>query len=50
MTVLSENLRDSASKYRKDARKLRIEALFRKYGPISAIGFFFILVIYYRFF
>jgi hypothetical protein len=41
-------LRDSA-RYRKTARDVNLQALYRKYGPPVIILFVFLLVIYWRF-
>lgn len=46
MSALSDRLRDQSEKYRKDARKLNLEALFRKYGIPAVILFGFFLVVY----
>lgn len=41
-------LRDSA-RYRKTARDVNLQALYRKYGPPAIAGLVFLLVIYWRF-
>ncbi|KAG0053227.1 SNAP receptor [Gryganskiella cystojenkinii] len=41
-------LRDSA-RYRKTARDVNLQALYRKYGPPAIVAFVFLLVIYWRF-
>jgi vesicle transport protein SEC22 len=50
MATMSDALRDSSLKYRKDARQLRLEAMYRKYGPIVAVGLMVILIFYFKFF
>ncbi|KAI8322307.1 snare-like protein [Martensiomyces pterosporus] len=49
MSTLSDRLRDQSEKYRKDARRLNLEALYRKYGIPAAIILGFILVVYLRY-
>ncbi|KAJ2753875.1 SNAP receptor [Coemansia nantahalensis] len=46
MSTLSDRLRDESQKYRKDARRLRIEGLIAKYGILAAIAAAFLLFLY----
>ncbi|KAJ2724244.1 SNAP receptor [Coemansia sp. Benny D115] len=52
MSSMSDRLRDQSEKYRKDARRLNLEALYRKYGIPAAIilGLVFIIYIRYKLF
>ncbi|KAJ1915408.1 SNAP receptor [Mycoemilia scoparia] len=49
MNTLSDQLRDQSLKYRRDARKLNLEALYRKYGIPAAIILAVLLIIYIRY-
>ena len=50
MSHLSTSLRSETEKYKKAARKINIDALIRQWAPIGAIGFIFIIFIWWRFF
>ncbi|KAJ9067549.1 SNAP receptor [Entomophthora muscae] len=52
MSALSDQLRDSSLKYRKDAQNLNLQLLYRKYGIPALVILFvvFILVLRYYFF
>ncbi|ORZ40785.1 hypothetical protein BCR44DRAFT_1492395 [Catenaria anguillulae PL171] len=50
MGTMSEALRESSLKYRKDARKLRLEAMYRTYGPPAVVLLVILLVLYFRYF
>ncbi|EPY53924.1 SNARE Sec22 [Schizosaccharomyces cryophilus OY26] len=50
MTDLSSDLRFSSAKYKKAARRVNLEALWKQYGPVFIIAFLFIVFIYWRFF
>lgn len=50
MSTLSSSLRDESAKYRRQARQINLMAIWRQYGPIGVIAFFFLFVIYWRFF
>jgi len=50
MSTLSSSLRDESAKYRKQARNINLMAMWRQYGPVGIIAFFFLFVIYWRFF
>ncbi|KAI9152537.1 SNAP receptor [Blastocladiella emersonii ATCC 22665] len=47
--AMSDALRDSSLKYRKDARKLRLEAMYRTYGPPAVVVLVVLLVLYLRY-
>lgn len=49
MSQLSTSLRSDSEKYRKAAKKINFDAMLRQYGPIGAVGFLFILIIWWRF-
>ncbi|PVV02250.1 hypothetical protein BB560_003305 [Smittium megazygosporum] len=49
MSTLSDQLRSQSQKYRKDARRLNIEAMYRKYGIPAAIVLAILLVVYIRY-
>ncbi|KAI9224401.1 protein transporter SEC22 [Blastocladiella britannica] len=49
MGSMSEALRDSSLKYRKDARRLRLEAMYRAYGPPAVVLFVVLFVLWWRF-
>jgi vesicle transport protein SEC22 len=50
MSNISSSLRDESAKYRKQARQINLMAMWRQYGPIGIIAFFFLFIIYWRFF
>lgn len=47
---MSANLADRSKQFKWGAKKLSLQALYRKYGPIVAICLFMLLVIYIKFF
>ncbi|KAI5122151.1 hypothetical protein M0805_007051 [Coniferiporia weirii] len=49
MSNLSTSLRSESEKYRKAARNINIQAMIRKYAPLGAVGFFLIIVIWWKF-
>jgi len=49
MSSLSDQLRYESQKYKKSARDLNLQLLYRKYGPPAVILLVFFLVIYWRF-
>ncbi|KAJ3364052.1 hypothetical protein AMAG_06611 [Allomyces macrogynus ATCC 38327] len=49
MAALSDNLRDSTRKYRKDARRVRYEALVRKHAPLAVVILVVLVVLYVKF-
>ncbi|KAI9144718.1 Longin-like domain-containing protein [Paraphysoderma sedebokerense] len=48
MSMMSDNLRDSTLKFRKESRQLNIQALYRKYGPPVIIFLVVAFVLYLR--
>ncbi|CAB39850.2 Protein transport protein sec22 [Schizosaccharomyces pombe] len=50
MADLSSDLRYSSAKYKKAARRVNLEALWRQYGPVSIIALLFLIFVYWRFF
>ncbi|KAJ1969761.1 SNAP receptor [Dimargaris xerosporica] len=48
MDTMSENLRAQSLKYRRDARNLNLQALYRKYGIPAIVILVFLLLIYVR--
>ncbi|CAJ0901934.1 6613_t:CDS:2 [Entrophospora sp. SA101] len=49
MSSLSDQLRYESQKYKKSARDLHLQLLYRKYGPLAFIVFIFGVVIYWRY-
>ncbi|PVU94993.1 hypothetical protein BB561_002126 [Smittium simulii] len=49
MSTLSDQLRNQSQKYRKDARKLNIEAMYRKYGIPAAVILVLLIILYIRY-
>nr|CCA14301.1 vesicletrafficking protein SEC22b putative [Albugo laibachii Nc14] len=47
---ISSNLADRSKDLKWGAKKLRMQAIYRQYGPIAAVGAFILLVIYIKFF
>lgn len=47
---ISSNLADRSKDLKWGAKKLRMQAIYRQYGPIVAIALFVLLVIYIKFF
>lgn len=50
MGEISSRLRDDSKKYRRAAVRINWELLLKQYGPFAALGFIFIMFIYWRFF
>ncbi|KAL1916103.1 uncharacterized protein VTP21DRAFT_6107 [Calcarisporiella thermophila] len=50
MSQLSSQLRDHSDDFKRRARHLNLQALYRKYGPPVIVGIIFLLVVYWRFF
>lgn len=46
---MSSSLRDESLKYRKAARQINLDALYRKWAPVGVIGLMFIVVVWWRF-
>ncbi|KAE8222901.1 hypothetical protein CF319_g3980 [Tilletia indica] len=49
MSTMSSSLRDESAKYRKAARHININALYRKWAPVGAVVLLFIFVVWVRF-
>ncbi|KAH9814139.1 Longin-like domain-containing protein [Melampsora americana] len=49
MSTMSSSLRDESLKYRKAARQINLDALYRKWAPVGVIGIMFVVVIWWRF-
>lgn len=49
MSDLSSGLRNDSIKYRKKARQINLEAMFKQYAPIVGAGLFVVFVIWYMF-
>ncbi|KAE8214240.1 hypothetical protein CF327_g2339 [Tilletia walkeri] len=49
MSTMSSSLRDESAKYRKAARQININALYRKWAPVGAVVLLFIFVVWVRF-
>ena len=49
MSSLSDNLRGESLKYRREARKLNLQALYRKYGLPAIVIFGILLVLFLRY-
>ncbi|KAL5364798.1 Longin-like domain-containing protein [Aspergillus floccosus] len=50
MGELSGRLREDSKKYRKAAVRINWELLVKQYGPVAGAGFFFLFLIWWRFF
>lgn len=50
MARISSNLADRSKDLKWGAKKLRLQAIYRQYGPLVAIALFVIFVIYIKFF
>lgn len=50
MSDLSSNLRDESLSYRRAARRINLEAMWKQYGPIGIVGIIFVLFLYFKFF
>ncbi|KAI5476545.1 vesicle transport protein SEC22 [Pseudohyphozyma bogoriensis] len=48
MSTMSSSLRDESLKYRKQARQINLDALYRKWAPVGVLGLMFMLVIYWK--
>lgn len=49
MSTMSSSLRDESLKYRKQARQINLDALYRKWAPVGVMGILFFVVIYWKF-
>lgn len=50
MSTMSSSLRDESLKYRKAARQINLDALYRKWAPVGAVGLLFLFIIWIKFF
>ncbi len=50
MQHMSSSLRDESIKYRKAARRINLQALWRQYGPVGLVGLVILILIWWRFF
>ncbi|KAM0747461.1 snare-like protein [Meredithblackwellia eburnea MCA 4105] len=48
MSTMSSSLRDESLKYRKQARKINVDALIRKWAPVGVLGFMFVVVVWWK--
>jgi vesicle transport protein SEC22 len=49
MSHLSTSLRTESEKYRKAARNINVQAMFRQYAPVAAVVLILIILLYWRF-
>ncbi|KDE09056.1 vesicle transporter SEC22 [Microbotryum lychnidis-dioicae p1A1 Lamole] len=49
MSTMSSSLRDESLKYRKAARQINLDALYRKWAPVGVLGLFFLFVVWWKF-
>lgn len=49
MSSMSSSLKDETNKYRKAARQINLDALYRKWAPVGVLGFMFIVVLWWKF-
>lgn len=50
MQHMSSSLRDESIKYRKAARRINLQALWRQYGPVGVVALVILLLVWWRFF
>ncbi|OQR82114.1 vesicle-trafficking protein SEC22b [Thraustotheca clavata] len=50
VSQISSNLADRSKDFKWGAKKLSLQAMYQKYGPLVAIGLFIVLVLYFKFF
>ena len=48
MSSMSSSLKDETNKYRKAARQINLDALYRKWAPVGVLGFMFIVVMWWK--
>lgn len=48
MSTMSSSLRDESLKYRKQARQINLDALYRKWAPVGILTLFFMVVIWWK--
>lgn len=49
MSTMSSSLRDESLKYRKQARQINLDALYRKWAPVGLLGILFLAIVYWKF-
>ena len=49
MSTMSSSLRDESLKYRKQARQINLDALYRKWAPVGILAMVFLVVVYWKF-
>ncbi|KAK4047898.1 SNAP receptor [Microbotryomycetes sp. JL201] len=49
MSTMSSSLRDESLRYRKAARQINLDALYRKWAPIGVFALFIMVVVYWKF-
>jgi len=49
MSHMSSSLRDESLKYRKAARQINLNALYRKWAPLGILGLMFAIIVWWRF-
>lgn len=49
MSTMSSSLRDESLKYRKQARQINLDALYRKWAPVGMFGLIFLAIVYWKF-
>jgi vesicle transport protein SEC22 len=49
MSTMSSSLRDESAKYRKAARKINLDALYRKWAPVGVLMTMFLILVWWKF-
>ena len=49
MSTMSSSLRDESAKYRKAARKINLDALYRKWAPVGVLMLMFLILVWWKF-
>lgn len=49
MSTMSTSLRDESLKYRKSARNINLQALYRKWAPVGVLGLMFLILLWWKF-
>ena len=49
VSKMSSNLADRSKEFKWGAKKLHLQAIYRKYGPLVAVGVFILLIFYFKF-
>ncbi|ETV66543.1 hypothetical protein, variant [Aphanomyces astaci] len=50
VSQISSNIADRSKEFKWGAKKLSLQAMYQKYGPLVAIALFVVLVVYFKFF